>query len=306
MSKAVEYIKNPFKLVSFLNNRGMLNWLDDKTFIKLSYRAATGKRLNLKNPQSFNEKLQWLKLYDRKPEYVTMVDKFLVKDYVANIIGDEYIIPTLAVYDSFDEIDFDALPNQFVLKCTHDSGGLVICKNKAELDIPAARRKIEKCLKNNYFYQGREWPYKNVKPRIIAEEYIEDGDRIVPEDYKIYCFAGEPRYIVVFHNRYLDESLLSESVYDTEWNKLDISFDYHFAISDIVEDKPECLDTMLDFARRLSKNMAQSRIDFYIVNGQLKFGEITLYTASGTHPMIPESLDDEMGKLIPIDIKKSL
>lgn len=306
MSKITKYIKNPWEIVLFLNNRRLLNGLSDEAYLKLVYRAKTGKRLNLDNPQSFNEKLQWLKLHDRKPEYVTMVDKYAVKEYVADIIGEEYIIPTLAVYDSFDEIDFDALPNKFVLKCTHDSGGIVICKDKAQLDIPSARAKIEKSLKNNYFYQGREWPYKNVPPRIIAEEYIEDGERIVPEDYKIYCFAGKPKYIVVFHNRYLDESLLSESVYDTDWNKQDISLDEHFAVSDIVEDKPECLDKMLELAEKLSKDMAQSRIDFYIVNGKIKFGEITLYTASGTHKMIPESLDDELGKLIPIDTKKAL
>lgn len=306
MSKITKYIKNPWEIVLFLNNRRLLNGLSDEAYLKLVYRAKTGKYLNLDNPQSFNEKLQWLKLHDRKPEYVTMVDKYAVKEYAADIIGEEYIIPTLAMYDSFDEIDFDALPNQFVLKCTHDSGGIVICKDKAQLDIPSARAKIEKSLKNNYFYQGREWPYKNVPPRIIAEEYIEDGERIVPEDYKIYCFDGKPKYVVVFHNRYLDESLLSESVYDTDWNKQDISLDEHFAVSDIVEDKPECLDKMLELAEKLSKDMAQSRIDFYIVNGKIKFGEITLYTASGTHKMIPESLDDELGKLIPIDTKKAL
>lgn len=306
MNKIFEYIKNPWKIVSFLDNRHLLNWMKDEPYLKLKYRAAIGKRLNLDNPQSFNEKLQWLKLHDRRPEYTTMVDKYAVKEYVANIIGVEYIIPTLAVYDSFDDIDFDALPNQFVLKCTHDSGGLVICKDKLQLDISSAKAKIEKSLKNNYFYQGREWPYKNVVPRIIAEEYLADGERIVPEDYKIYCFDGKPKYVVVFHNRYLDESLLSESVYDTDWNKLDISLDYHFAVSDIVEDKPECLDTMLDFATRLSNGIPQSRIDFYIVDGKIKFGEITLYTASGTHPMIPESLDDELGKLVPLDIKNTL
>lgn len=307
MSKIKKYISNPWEIVSFFVNRGMLNWMDDKSYLKLNYRAKIGKRLNLDNPQTFNEKLQWLKLNDRRDEYTTMVDKYLVKDYVAGIIGEEYIIPTIGVYDHFDDIDFDQLPNQFVIKCTHDSGGLVICKDKSELDISSAKKKIEKCLKNNYFYRGREWPYKNVKPRIIVEEYLEDGDRIVPEDYKIYCFDGKPKYIVVFHNRYLDESLLSESVYDTDWNKQDISLDYHFAVSNEVEERPRCLDKMLDFATKLSANIPQSRIDFYIVNDKIKFGEITLYTASGTHPMIPESLDEELGKLIPIDdIKKAL
>lgn len=274
--------------------------MDDKRYLKLLYLCFLGKKLDIDNPKTFNEKLQWLKLYDRRPEYTTMVDKYEAKNYVANIIGDEYIIPTLGVYDSFDEIDFDSLPNQFVLKCTHDSGGLVVCKDKSDLDIKAAKKKISKCLKRNYFYQCREWPYKNVKPRIIAEEYLVDGDRVVPEDYKVYCFDGKPKYIVVFHNRYLDDSLYSESVYDTDWNKLDISLDEHFAVSDIVEDRPECLDKMLDFAAKLSADIPQARIDFYIIDNKIKFGEITLYTASGTQRMIPESLDEELGKYIPL------
>lgn len=274
--------------------------MDDEKYIKLMYRCLTGDKLDLNNPKSFNEKLQWLKLHNRNPEYTKMVDKYEVKKYVADIIGDEYIIPTIGIYEKFDDIDFDSLPNQFVIKCTHDSGGLVICKDKSKLDLVEAKKKINKCLKKNYYYFTREWPYKDVKPRIIIEEYQEDGDRIVPEDYKIYCFDGKPKYIVVFHNRFLKDSMYSESVYDTDWNKLDISLDCHFAVSDIVEDKPECLDQMLDFARQLSEGIPQSRIDFYIINGKIKFGEITFYTASGTQKMIPESLDRELGDLIPL------
>lgn len=274
--------------------------MDDEKYLKLMYRCLVGEKLDFNNCRSFNEKIQWLKLYDRNPEYTKMVDKYEAKKYVSSIIGDEYIIPTLGVYDSFDEIDFDALPNQFVLKCTHDSGGLVICKDKSKLDIEKAKKKINKSLKQNYYLYGREWAYKDVKPRIIAEEYLVDGNRVVPEDYKVYCFDGKPKFIVVFHNRYLDDSLYSESVYDTDWNKLDISLDCHFAVSDIVEDKPKCLDQMLDFAQRLSANIPQARIDFYIIDNKIKFGEITLYTASGVQRMIPESLDEKLGELIPI------
>lgn len=286
----------------FFARRNFFDWMPDKLYLKLCYKCKLGKNLNLKNPQSFNEKLQWLKLYDRRPEYIAMVDKYAVKDYVASIIGAEYIIPTLGVWDKFEDIDFDSLPNQFVLKCTHDSGGLVICKDKTEFNIKEAQKKLNRHLKKNYFYSCREWPYKNVKPRIIAEEYLHDSSKIVPEDYKIYCFAGKPEYIVVFHNRFNDKEHLSETVYNTDWEKQEISLDDHFEISDIVEEKPECLDLMLEFAAKLSSGIPQSRIDFYIVNNQLKFGEITLYTASGTQPMIPRELDDELGKLIKLQI----
>lgn len=290
------------RTILFLARKNFFDWMPDKLYIKLCYKCKLGKRLNLKNPQTFNEKLQWLKLYDRKPEYTTMVDKYAVKEYVASIIGEEYIIPTLGVWDSFEDINFDSLPNQFVLKCTHDSGGIVICRDKAELNLKDAKRKLKQHLKKNYYYSCREWPYKNVKPRIIAEEYLNDTLKIVPEDYKIYCFGGKPEYIVVFHNRFNDEKHLSETVYNTDWEKQEISLDDHFEISDIVEEKPVCLDLMLDFAARLSNGIPQSRIDFYIVNHQLKFGEITLYTASGTQPMIPSKLDYELGKLIKLPI----
>ena len=160
-----------------------------------------GKKLNLKNPQTFNEKLQWLKLYDRKPIYTTMVDKYEVKQFVANIIGEEYIIPTLGVWNSFDDIDFDSLPDRFVLKTTHDSGGVVICSDKRKLDLDTARKKLTKSLKNNFYYQGREWPYKNVKPRIIAEKYVIDDITGELRDYKFFCFDGDPKFMFIATER---------------------------------------------------------------------------------------------------------
>ena len=157
-----------------LSSRGLLNWMSDKSYIKLMYYARLDKKLNLSNPKTYNEKLQWIKLNDRRPEYTMMVDKYEVKNYVASIIGTEYIIPTYGVWNSFDDIDFSKLPNQFVLKCTHDSGGLVICKDKTKLDIEAARNKINSCMKKNFYWHSREWPYKNVTPRIIAEKFMVD------------------------------------------------------------------------------------------------------------------------------------
>ena len=279
--------------------------MPDDEYLKKAWKTKMGTELNLDAPQTFNEKLQWLKLYDRKPEYTTMVDKYAVKQYVADIIGEEHIIPTLGVWDKFDDIDFNMLPNQFVLKCTHDSGGLVICRDKQHFDVKAAKRKLNKSLKRNFYYSGREWPYKNVPPRIIAEKYMEDKGKVVPEDYKVYCINGKPLYIVVFHNRFNDSEELSETVYNTSWQPQSISLDEHFKVSDIIDPVPECLEKMLAFASILSVNMSQSRIDFYIINNQLYFGEITLYTASGFQKMIPEEMDNILGNMIKLPQKNS-
>ena len=235
-----------------------------------------------------------------------MVDKYAVKQYVADKIGENHIIPTLGVWDKFEDIDFDKLPNNFVLKCTHDSGGLVICRDKSKLDMNAAKKKLNKSLKRNYFYAGREWPYKDVKPRIIAEKYLEEKGKTVPEDYKVYCINGKPIYIVVFHNRFNHGEELSETVYNTAWEPQHISLDEHFKVSNIVESVPECLDKMLKYSEILSENICQSRIDFYIVNNHLYFGEITLYTASGFQKMIPEEMDYKLGQMIKLPNRKEI
>lgn len=174
--------------------------MDDKEYLKILYEIVMGKRLELDNPQTFNEKLQWLKLYDRNDEYTKMVDKYEVKKYVEDKIGKQYIIPTLGVWDRFEDIDFDKLPNKFVLKCTHDSGGVVICKDKNLFDRKLAQKKINKNLKENFFWQSREWPYKNVKPRIIAEEFLENKSKEEIVDYKYYCFDGKPKVQIVLKN----------------------------------------------------------------------------------------------------------
>lgn len=276
--------------------------IPDTLWLRYQYRKRIGKKLNLKYPQTFNEKLQWLKLYDRNPKYTKMVDKYEVKKYVASLIGEKYIIPTLGVWDKFNDIDFDLLPEQFVLKCTHDSGGLVIVKDKKNFNKVAARKKISKCLKANYYWHGREWPYKNIKPRIIAEKYMEDGIHKVPEDYKIYCFNSKPKYIVVFHNRFDASKRLEETVYDVNWNFQNISLDEHFAISNIIEPKPQCLELLLKLATILSTDIAQSRIDFYVIQNNIYFGEITLFTASGWQKMIPEEMDMILGSQL--DLKE--
>lgn len=211
MAKVSDYLKNPYRVLLPLAARGYLKTMPDEKYLKLMFRARMGKKLNLDEPQTFNEKLQWLKLYNRKPEYTRMVDKYEAKAYVAERIGAEHIIPTLGIWNSFDEIDFNKLPMQFVLKCTHDSGGLVICKDKEKLDIKAAREKIEKSLKNSYYDWGREWPYKDVKPRIIAEQYMADNLR----DYKLFCFDSIPRMTLVCSERFTKDGV-KEDFYDGE------------------------------------------------------------------------------------------
>ena len=198
-----------------LASRGFFHKMSDETYIKRKYRAIVKKDLNLKNPQMFCEKIQWLKLHDKNSRYTKMVDKYEAKKYVASIIGKQYIVPTLGVWERFEDIDFDKLPNRFVLKCTHDSGGLVICKNKDSLNKKRAKKKINKSLKRNYFYSGREWPYKKVVGRIIAEQYLEDHSMSEPRDYKFFCFNGEPKYCQVISNRSNHETV---DFFDMQWN----------------------------------------------------------------------------------------
>ena len=274
-----------------------LKFLPDKLYIQLYYFAEFKKFCNLKNPKTFNEKLQWLKLNDRKPEYTMMVDKYEAKKYVADIIGDEYIIPTLGVWDKFDDIDFDKLPDKFVLKCTHDSEGLVIVKDKSKLNIAAARKKINSCLKHNFYYIGREWPYKNVKPRIIAEPYLVDESGYELKDYKIFCFNGKAEYVEVDFNRAIQHKL---NPYDLDWNPLNFcdksKNDYSADIK-----KPERLTDMIATAEKLSSNMKFLRVDMYSIYDKFYVGELTLYPGSGFIAFEPEEVDLKLGEKLQLE-----
>lgn len=285
-----------------LANSGLFNSLPDKLYLQLMYWARTGRRLNLKCPKSFNEKLQWLKLYNHRPEYCKMVDKYEAKKYVANIIGEQYIIPTLGVWDRFDDIDFSKLPNQFVLKCTHDSGGLIICKDKFKLDIKEAKTIIEKSLKTNYYFHGREWPYKNVKPRIIAEQYMvsESGEEI--KDYKIFNFNGKPRLIQVDYDRFIKHK---RNLYTTDWKYIEAELEFPTDVNVRIE-KPDRLNEMLLFATKLSKDIPHVRTDFYFFNEKIYFGELTFFHGSGFEHFMPETLGVELGKYINLPIEDSV
>lgn len=279
----------------------LLKLLPDYIFLQIKYRYKFNKKLDLKKPQTFNEKLQWLKLYDRNPEYTKMVDKYEAKKYVANIIGEEYIIPTLGVYDKFEDINFATLPNQFVIKCTHDSGGLIICKDKTKLNIKEARKKINKSLKRNYFYTGREWPYKNVKPRIIAEQYMVDESGTELKDYKFFCFNGEPKLLFVAKDRPYATKF---NYYDMDFKKL--PFKQHYKnFNDYIE-KPKGFEKMIELSRKLSKDIPHVRVDFYDINGKVYFGELTFYHLSGFEKFEPNEWDKKLGDMLELPRERKI
>lgn len=290
--KAVCNSDDRFLLLSSLS---LFKDMNDEEYLKKLFKCHMKRELNLDNPQTFNEKLQWLKLYDRKPEYTTMVDKYAVKKYVADIIGEEYIIPTLGVWNHFDEIDFDKLPNQFVLKCTHDSGGIVICKDKNKLDLKSAKKKIEKCLKRNYYWSSREWPYNDVKPRIIAEPYMEDSKAYELIDYKFMCFNGEVKCSFTCSERFSEDGL-KVTFFDKDWNVM--PFERHYPASKNPPKKPINYDKMIQFSEQLSKGILFVRVDFYEINGQLFFGELTFYPGGGFEEFTPEEWDYKLGDFL--------
>lgn len=288
-------ISNPKLLFLTFGHREIFNWMDDETYLKIAFKCAMGKNLNLKNPKTFSEKIQWLKLYDRKPIYTKLVDKYEVKKIVADRIGEKYIIPTIGVWNQFDEIDFASLPKQFVLKCTHDSGGLVICKDKSQLNIDAARRKINTCLKHSFFWGQREWPYKNVEPRIIAEPYIEDSKTHDLRDYKFFSFDGAVKAMFIATNRQ-DGGETKFDFFDEEFNHL--PFKNGHPNADVIPEKPAEFDLMKKLAGILSKGIPQVRVDFYEVDGKVYFGEMTFAHWSGLTPFEPEEWDYKFGEWI--------
>ncbi|MCM1263703.1 MAG: glycosyl transferase [Butyrivibrio sp.] len=277
--------------------RYLMRFIPDKPYLKLCYRLKTHKKLNLKNPQTFNEKLQWLKLYDRKPEYSIMVDKYRVREYIKEKIGEEYLIPLVGgPYKNVNEIDLDALPEQFVLKCNHDSGSIVICRDKKDFDFEAAKKKLDYCLKHNFWYLGREWPYKNVEPCIIAEKYMVDESGSELKDYKVFNFDGKPEIIQVDFGRFKEHK---RNLYDKDWKYIEAVIEYQ-TDSEIKINRPKQLEQMLKLARLLSKDFPFLRTDFYSVEERLYFGEITFFHESGFGKFEPEKYERELGEKITI------
>ena len=281
--------------------RKAMTVLPDAMYIKLKYWFHFKKLHNLKSPKTFNEKIQWLKLYDRKPIYTMMVDKYDAQEYIRSIVGSEYIIPSYGVWDKFEDIDFDSLPNSFVLKTTHDCGGVVICKNKSLFDKDKARKLLNEHLSRNYFYEGREWPYKNVKPRILAECYMENSSTNDLKDYKFFCFDGEVKALFVAADRQSQEETKFD-FYDDNFNHLDLRNGHPNSECGI--ERPKNFELMKRLASKLSVGIPQLRVDFYEVDGHVYVGELTFSHYSGMIPFDPEQWDRKFGDWIKLPLAK--
>lgn len=297
LNNRIRTIRNPHSVLLPLIYKTVRLW-PDKLYLQMLYRLLMHKPLNLKNPKSFNEKLQWLKLYNRKHQYTLMVDKLKVKDYVADLIGEEYIIPTLGVWENAKDVDFNSLPDKFVIKCNHNSGqGLYICKNKSEMNEAEVRSNLQKALETDYFIRFREWPYKDVERRIIAEKYIEDKSSVDGDlkDYKFMCFNGKVHCSFVCSERKTD---LKVSFFDRDW--MPMPFERHYPRSNKPIPKPVHYEEMIRLAEALSKGIPFVRVDFYDVEDKIYFGELTFFPGSGFEEFTPEIWDERLGSLINI------
>lgn len=281
----------------------LANYGPEDTYLKYVFKHCVGYPLNLDNPQTFNEKIQWLKLNNRKPEYTDMVDKIDAKKYVESLIGSEYIIPTIGTWDSVDEIGWDSLPNQFVMKCSHDSGGIIVCKDKSKLNIEEARRKLTDGWVSNYYKYYKEYPYREVKPRLIAEEYMEDESGYELKDYKIFCFDGEPKFLFVATDRQKKGEEVKFDFFDLEWNHIPVRNGHENAKSPIP--KPKNFELMLELARKLSKGKTHVRVDLYNCNGKIYFGELTFFHFSGLTSFVPQEWDYKFGEYFNLPIKNN-
>lgn len=295
------YFDKPRKLsTTFLRKYGF--FIPDKLYLSIYYRIKFGKKLDWENPKSFNEKLQWLKLYDRRPEYTVFCDKYRVRDYIAKTIGEEYLIPLLGVWDSPDDIDFGKLPNQFVLKCNHDSGGICFCKDKLKFDIKLAVKQLKNSLKNDYFFSGREWAYKNISRKIIAEKYMQEKDNDELTDYKFFCFNGEPKFLYVSSGlSYHPTARISFLTLD--WNFAPFKRIDYKSFEELPI-KPTHFNNMLYIARKLSKNIPFIRVDLYEIDNKVYFSELTFFPCGGLIEFEPSIYDLVLGSLIKLPQKK--
>lgn len=277
--------------------RNIFCWLPDKPYVKLMWWLRMGYPLNLKNPVTFNEKLQWLKLYSRDPLHTILADKYAVREYISKQIGSKYLLPVLGIYESVAEIKWDKLPDKFVLKCNHDSGSRIICKDKSKLDKKAAIKKLNKRMRNNTTYNMlREWPYKNIRRKIICEKYMADktGELI---DYKFFCFNGEPKVLLIFKGRFSGNPTVD--FYDIHFNHLNINIQPYSQSQEEIK-KPNRLKEMVELSKILSRDFTHIRVDFYEISGQVFFGELTFFSGSGFHNLMPKSIDTLWGSWINI------
>lgn len=286
-----------YRIWASLARRTELRFLPDKLYLKWVYRGNTLNKLDLKKPQRYTEILQWMKIYDQNPIYTTMVDKFAAKSWAGNLIGSNHIIKTLGVWTSAEEIDIENLPKQFVLKCTHDSKSVLICKDKDQFDWNEAKKKLTKALKRKYYYEGRQWPYKNVVPKIIAEEYIINHTTQDLRDYKFFTFNGEPKVMYIATGRGTGE--VYGDFFDMDFNHLDLMIDHKMAPT--CPEKPVNFEKMKEACKVLAKNTPQVRVDFYEANGQFYFGEMTFFHCNGFIKFTPDIWDEKFGSWIDIN-----
>lgn len=277
----------------------MYKHLSDEECLRRMYKKKLNKELNLDDPKTFNEKLQWLKLYNRQPKYTMLADKYAVKQYVTEKTGSEYVVPLLGVWNDFDDIDFTVLPEQFVLKCNHDCGSIVICRDKQTFDYDVARKKLTQYLNRNYYWEGREWPYRDIPPKIIAEEYLDSGDGKPPVDYKYFCFGGEPKIMFIATDRGIDTKF---DFYDMDFNHLELVHGHPNANTAL--EKPEKFEEMRSLATVLSNGIPFVRVDFYNINGRIYFGEYTFFHWGGLMPFVPENWDYTLGSWLALPEKQ--
>ena len=297
---ALSLLKTPEKMLLPAGQNGLLKFLPDKTYLQLVFKAETGYTLNLEHPKTYNEKLQWIKINDRNPKYVMLTDKYKVRKYIKDTIGEDYLVPLIGMYKKPEEIPWDNLPNRFVLKCNHASGTNIICKDKSALSVNKVTKQLEAWLKRNAYWGAREWCYKNIEPCIICEEFIETEDGNTPDDYKFMCFNGVPRIIQVHHDRFGNHTL---TYYTPEWKKLDLKR-IDAKQSDETVDKPEQLDEMINIAKHLSSEMYFARIDLYCTKGKIYFGEITLYPTGGFSTFTTYDDDLKLGSFLRLPMDK--
>lgn len=289
-----KYITNKefryFVNIEFFN---MYTKMSDEAFLKMKYKDLIGRELNLDNPKSYTEKLQWLKIHDRKPQYSKMVDKYEAKKIIADIVGNEYVIPTLGIWDNANDIDFSELPNQFVLKCTHDSASIIICRDKSKFNIKKARKKLNKALKRDFYKFHREWPYKNVKHRIICEPLLKEDNINYLTDYKFFCFNGIPKVFYISNDKGEDPTT---DFFDMDFNNL--PFKMKDPNSKKLPSKPICFEKMKEMSTKLSAGIPHLRVDFYYVNNKIYVGELTFYHCAGFVKITPEEWDYKLGDML--------
>lgn len=284
------FILNKKERFHYLNKAGFYAHMSDKAFLEKRWKVEKGYTLDWNNLKTYNEKIQWQKLYDHRPEYTIMADKYRVREYVKKIIGEEFLIPLIGVWDTPDEIDFAGLPNQFVLKCNHNSGtGMCICKDKKSLNIDTVKAELKKGLKEDYYIYGREWSYKNIKRKIICEQYMEDESGKELKDYKIFCFNGEPKLIQVDFDRFI---LHKRNLYSLDWEYINGEIEFPTDPNHIIN-KPITLDLMLGIAKKLSEGFPHVRVDLYSIYDKVYFGELTLYHGSGYERFSPDDFENE-------------